>query len=390
VVGSGSSETVRRSFRELRIQPVARPDRLLSLDAFRGIAIAGMILVNNPGTWHSVYPALQHSEWNGCTPADLIFPFFLFIVGVATTLSIVPSLERGVDRTNLLGKVLRRTLTVFALGIILNGFPLFDLSVLRIPGVLQRVAICYFAASLAVLAVGVRGQSITVAVLLVGYWALLAWVPFPGHAAGTLVPDANLPAAVDGAVLHDHLLFPDWDPEGLLSTLGAIGTTLFGVLTGHWLRSGRSVSERALGLFIAGNAALLGGAVLSIWLPINKSLWTSSYAVFTAGVALNLFASCYWLIDVKGYRRWAAPFVVYGTNSIVAYVLSSLLAKVLLLWTVPTPDGSRIPFQQFAFEALFLRVADPVNASLLYALAWLMLWLGITAFLYRHRVVIKI
>jgi len=130
--------------------------------------------------------------------------------------------------------------------------------------------------------------------------------------------------------------------------------------------------------------------VLSIWLPINKSLWTSSYAVFTAGVALNLFASCYWLIDVKGYRRWAAPFVVYGTNSIVAYVLSSLLAKVLLLWTVPTPDGGRIPFQQFAFEALFLRVADPVNASLLYALAWLMLWLGITAFLYRHRVVIKI
>jgi predicted acyltransferase len=376
--------------RQLRLQPTARRERLVSLDALRGIAIAGMILVNNPGTWRSVYPALQHSEWNGCTPADLIFPFFLFIVGVATTLSIVPSLERGVGRASLLAKVLRRTLTVFALGIILNGFPLFDLSVLRIPGVLQRVALCYFLASTTVLAVGARGQGITAAILLVGYWALLALVPVPGHPGEALGPDANLAASIDSALLRDHLLFPDWDPEGLLSTLGAVGTTLLGVLTGHWLRAARNPSDRALGLFVAGNAALLCGSVMSIWLPINKSLWTSSYAVFTAGVALNLFATCHWLIDVKGYRRWAAPFVVYGTNSIVAYVLSSLLAKILLLWTVAAPGGARIPFQQFAFEALFLRLASPLNASLLYALAYVVLWLGITAFLYRHRVVIKI
>jgi len=286
--------------------------------------------------------------------------------------------------------VLRRTLTVFALGIILNGFPLFDLSVLRIPGVLQRVALCYFAASLAVLAVGVRGQSITAAVLLVGYWALLAWVPFSGHAAGTLVPDANLPASVDGAVLHDHLLFPDWDPEGLLSTLGAIGTTLFGVLTGQWLRSGRSASERALGLFIAGNAALLGGAVLSIWLPINKSLWTSSYAVFTAGTALAGFAFCYWLIDIHGYRRWAQPFVIYGTNPILAYGLSSLGTKLLALIHVRSHSGTPVTLQLYLYHRVFAPLADAPTASLLYAAAYTLLWLAVMAILYRRGVFVKI
>ncbi len=368
----------------------ARRERLLALDAFRGIAIAGMILVNNPGSWNDVYWPLRHSEWNGCTPADLIFPFFLFIVGVAITLSLVESLERGADRRQLVIKMLRRTLTVFALGIILNGFPRFDWSVLRVPGVLQRIAICYCAASTAVLTLGIRGQSCAAAILVFGYWAVMALFPVPGHGGPGLTPEGNLAAYIDRALLHGHLLFDDWDPEGLLSTLPAIATTLGGVLAGHWLRSARGRSERATGLFAGGVGALAVGLLLGVWCPINKSLWSSSFAVFSAGVALALFALCYWLIDIRGYRRWALPFAVYGTNPIVAYVLSSLLAKVLLLWTVSAPDGARVSFQQYVFDAVFLRVASPINASLLYAIAYVTLWFGITAFLYRQRIVIKI
>jgi predicted acyltransferase len=335
-----------------------------------------------------VYWPLRHSEWNGCTPADLIFPFFLFIVGVAITLSLVESLERGADRRQLVAKMLRRTLTVFALGIILNGFPRFDWSVLRVPGVLQRIAICYCAASTAVLTLGLRGQSCLAALLVIGYWAVMAL--FPGPAGPGLTPEGNLAAYIDRTLLHGHLLFDDWDPEGLLSTLPAIATTLGGVLAGHWLRAARGRSERAWGLFVGGVGALAIGLLLGVWCPINKNLWSSSFAVFSAGVALSVFALCYWLIDVRGYRRWALPFAVYGTNPIVAYVLSSLLAKTLLLWTVPAPAGARIPFQQYVFDTVFLRLARPVDASLLYALAYVTLWFGITAFLYRQRIVIKI
>jgi len=364
--------------------------RLVSLDAFRGIAIAGMILVNNPGTWRAVYWPLRHASWDGCTPADLIFPFFLFAVGVSVTLSIAPSVQRGESRCRLLVKTLRRGLTIFGLGIFLNGFPRFDLSVLRIPGVLQRIALCYVCASIAVLTLRVRGQGLTAAISLIGYWAMMALIPVPGDASRGLTPDANLAAYIDNALLHGHLLHDGWDPEGLLSTLPAVGTTLFGVLAGHWLRSAQVPSRCALGLFVGGGLAVGCGLVMGVWFPINKSLWTSSYAVFTAGVALNLLATCYWLIDVRGYYRWAAPFIVYGTNSIVAYVLSSLLAKVLLLWTTSGAGGSRLPFQQYLFEALFLRLARPIDASLLYAVAYVMLWLGITGFLYRRRIIIKI
>ena len=386
--GDGAEEAARTD-PILRPAP-AHPQRLLALDALRGIAIAGMILVNNPGTWREVYWPLRHAEWDGWTPADLIFPFFLFIVGVAITLSLAQSIERGADRHRLVVKMLRRTLTVFSLGIILNGFPRFDWSVLRIPGVLQRIALCYCAASIAVLTLRVRGQSLVAAALVIGYWAAMAFLPFPGRAAGSLTPENNLAAYVDRALLRGHLLFDDWDPEGLLSTLPAIATTLGGVLAGQWLRSVRTRSERALGLFAGGFGVLAAGLLLSVWWPINKNLWSSSFAVFSTGAALTLFALCYWLIDVRGYRRWAVPFAAYGTNPIVAYVLSSLLAKVLLLWMVPGPGGARVPFQEYAFDALFLRVAAPINASLLYAVVYVLFWLGITAFLYRQRIVIKV
>jgi predicted acyltransferase len=367
-----------------------RAQRLLSLDAFRGITIAAMILVNNPGTSLEVYEPLQHAAWNGWTPTDLIFPFFLFIVGVAITFSFGDRLGRGDSPAQLLAQIVRRTIIIFLLGIILNGFPHFEWELLRIPGVLQRIAVCYCAASLIVLAVGVRGQASAALLLLSGYWVLMKLVPVPGHGAGGLGPAVNLAAYIDRHLMNGHLLYRRWDPEGVLSTLPAVATTLSGVLTGQWLRSTRPPLERAGGLFVAGNAAVLVGFVMDTWFPINKSLWTSSYVVFTTGMALNVLGTCYWLIDIKGYRRWSTPFVIYGTNPILAYVLSSLMAKVLLLWRITLPDGSQMHLRRYLFDTFFLPLARPVNASLLYAVAYVLFWLGITAVLYRKRIFIKI
>lgn len=367
-----------------------RAERLVALDAFRGIAIAGMILVNNPGRWRPVYAPLQHAEWNGCTAADLIFPFFLFIVGVAITYSVVPRQRRGDSRLDLGVKILRRTLIIFGLGIVLNALPFFDWSTLRIPGVLQRIAVCYALAALLVLITGIRGQSVTLAVLLVGYWAVMVLVPVPGHSAGTLQPGTNLAAYVDSALLSGHLLHRRWVPEGVLSTLPAIGTTLTGVLAGYWLQAPRAALRRVSGLFAIGDFAILLGLAMDGIFPINKNLWTSSYVVFTTGVALNLLGLCYWLIDVNGYKRWAKPFVIYGTNPLSAYILSSVMAKGMMLWRVTQADGSKVMLRKYIFESCFLRFASPVAASFLYALAYVLFWLALMAILYRKRIFIKI
>jgi predicted acyltransferase len=357
---------------------------------FRGIAIAAMILVNNPGTWRQAYAPLQHAAWNGWTPTDLIFPFFLFIVGVAITLSIGTRLQGGESKRELLLKVARRTLIIFALGIVLNGFPYFHWDTLRIPGVLQRIAACYLLASLVVLAMDVRGQAVTTLVLLAGYWIVMKYVPIPGHRAGLLRPAHNLAAYIDNAVMHGHLLHHRWDPEGILSTAPATATTLAGVLTGHWMRAARSPLTRLAGLFIAGSLCLLLGVIMGVWFPINKNLWTSSYVVFTAGMAFNSLGVCYWLVDVRQYKRWATPFVMYGTNAILAYMLSTLMAKVMILWRVTQADGTKVALRRYIFENYFLRLASPINASLLYAVAYVLFWLAITAILYRKRIFIKI
>ncbi len=366
----------------------ARASRFLALDAFRGITIAAMILVNNPGSWEDTYAPLRHAEWNGWTPADLIFPFFLFIVGVAIAFSLVRSIEAGESRLSLARKAARRTLTIFLLGVILNGFPLFDWSVLRVPGVLQRVALCYGLAVATVLLTGVRGQVLTAMLLVLGHWLIL--LVGPGHGADPFAPASNVAAYIDAHLLRGHLLHADWDPEGVLGTFPALATTLVGVVAGAWLRSSRGAWERVVGLFVAGNAALVVGAGMEAWCPINKNLWTSAYVVFTAGMALNFLGMCVWLIDCKGYRRWAKPFLIYGTNPIVAYELSSLMAKLLWLGKVSGADGVRIEWQRYLFAHVFLPLAAPLNASLLYALTYVLLWLGITAVLYRYRVVVKI
>jgi predicted acyltransferase len=367
----------------------AAPARSASLDAFRGITIAGMILVNNPGSWAHVYPPLRHAEWHGWTPTDLIFPFFLFIVGVAIQYALVPRIERGVPRRELFGKILRRSVIIIGLGLFLAGFPRFDLTQIRIPGVLQRIGVVYLCASLVALRWGVRGQAITAAVLLFLYWGLLTLVPAPGGFAGDLTPEGNLGAYVDRLLFGDHLWRDAWDPEGLLSTLPAVATALFGSVTGHFMRA-TEPREFTGWCFVAGWLAIVGGLVWGWAFPINKNLWTSSYVVFTAGAALQFLGVCYWLIDIQGRRGWARPAIVFGRNAIAVFVGSGLLVKILLRVRLPAGEGTEVSAYAWIYRELFVPWAGTLNGSLAFALANVLLWYGVAELLYRRRIFIKI
>jgi predicted acyltransferase len=371
---------------------VPRGGRIVSLDIFRGITIAAMILVNSPGATRHGYALLNHARWNGWRPADLIFPAFLFIAGVAIPLSIGRQAELGTPHKELRRRILTRTRIIFGLGLLLNALPYFDWDVLRIPGVLQRIALCYGAAALLAVYTSIRVQALVAVGLLLGYWALLTLVPVPGYGAGVLEPGADLGAYIDRALMGTHLGHSDWDPEGLLSTLPAIATTLIGVLTGHWLRAAPSLRRCLGGLVAGGITAIVIGLFWGRWFPINKSLWTSSYAILTAGTALLGFAACYWITDLRGQRRWALPFVIYGTNPILAYGLSSLMTKVLALIHVRAgAAGASIPLNLYLYHRIFAPLASSAAAaSLLYAVTYTLLWLGVMALLYRRGVFVKI
>jgi len=341
--------------------------RLLSLDAFRGLTIAAMVLVNNPGTWGAVYRPLRHAAWHGLTPTDVVFPFFLFIVGMA----IPPSLE-GRAVPSALGRVLRRAAIIFALGLLLNAIAAGgDWSIVRIPGVLQRIALCYLVAALVFLATGWRTQAALTLVLLFGYWAVLLLVAAPGHQRGDLTPEGNVAAWLDRAVLGRHVwkVSRVYDPEGMLSTLPAIATTLIGMLAGRWVRGERPPYTTAYRLTVAGTIGVAVGLAWARWLPLNKSLWTSSYALFTGGLALLAFSACYWAIEIRGREHWARPFVVLGVNALAVFFLSTLLTLALTLIRV-----GDVTAQRWLFQQLFAPWASPVNASLAYAAAYLAAW----------------
>ena len=386
---SGAPETVEVSHLRTSALP---PSRLVSLDAFRGITIAGMLLVNNPGSWGHIYPPLRHAAWNGWTPTDLIFPFFVFIVGVAMTYSFGKMIERGAGRRDLLLKTAKRALLIFLVGIALHSFPWwgYDFAHLRIPGVLQRIAIAYLFAAAIYLFTNVRGQFIAIAALLFGYWALQTLVPVPGGYAGVLQPGLDLGAYIDRLIFTTDHLWREartWDPEGLLSTLPAIGTALLGGLAGTWLRSGRSQLEKVAGLFVAGAAGVVLGVMWGWFFPINKGLWTSSYVIFTAALACQFLAFCYYLIDIKGYKKWATPFVIYGTNAIAAFFLSSAGARTLNLIKVGADD---VALKTYIFNNFYLSWLEPINASLLFAITYVLFWLGIMTVLYKKKIFIKL
>lgn len=357
--------------------------RLQSLDAFRGATIAAMILVNNPGTWDAVYPPLRHAAWHGWTLTDWIFPFFLFIVGVAMVFAFARRMEQGVLPKRLYRQVVSRSLKIFLLGLFLNGFPFgllghqFDLGTLRIPGVLQRIAACYFLASIIYLHTGLRTQLLILGGLLAGYWGILTLVPVPGFGAGVLEPVGNICWYVDSHLLAGHTWTgapaPGFDPEGIVSTLGALATTLSGCVLGQWLRSNHTKEEITAWAFVAGNVSLLLGVVLDLWIPINKNLWTPSYVVFMNGWALTVFATMYWLIDARDYRAWATPLVIYGMNAIAVFVVSGILARLIVLVKIHGSDGSEISLKTYVFEHVYRAVASPLNASLLFALSFVML-----------------
>ena len=356
--------------------------RLRSLDAFRGLTIAAMILVNNPGSWEHIYPPLEHAEWNGWTPTDLIFPFFLFIVGISLTYSFARRVERGDSRGALLRKIAARSLAIFAIGLALNFIPRFDPATVRIPGVLQRIAVAYLFAALIYVSTGPRARVWIAAGLLLAYWLAMTLVPVPGYGAGVLEPVGNLAQYIDIHLLRGHTWKPEWDPEGLLSTVPAVVTCLLGTFAGGLLRSGLSPEAKAARLFVWGNLGVLAGAIWNPWFPINKNLWTSSYVLFTAGMALNLLGLLYWAIDVRGRSRWAWPLYVFGSNALLVFVLSGLAARLLGLWTV-ADDGGRVSAWHYAYEHAFASWAGPLNGSLFCALAFVLIWLGVMAWFYR-------
>lgn len=375
--------------------------RLVSLDAFRGATVAAMLLVNNPGSWSALYAPLEHAPWDGWTPTDLIFPSFLWIVGVSLTLSFARRIERGDDRAALLRHLLGRAAIIFGLGLLLASFPFgllpahhFSLAKLRIPGVLQRIALCYAFAGAICLRVNWRGQLAWIVGLLGGYWLLLKCVPVPGYGAGVLTPTGNLAWWIDSHVLAGHTWSgapaPGFDPEGILSTMPAIATTLLGALTGHWLRTSRTENAKTIGLFAGGAVLLALGALMDRWLPINKNLWTSSFTVFMAGWATVIFATCYWLIDVRGLRRWSTPFVMFGMNAIVLFVLSGVVARLLGLIGWTNDAGTRITVKGFIYSHGFTPFASPVNASLLFAVAFVLVHFGVAWAMWRRQWFVKI
>jgi predicted acyltransferase len=371
----------------------AAGNRLLFLDVFRGMTVAGMVLVNNPGSWAHIYWPLEHAEWNGWTPTDLIFPFFLFIVGVAIPLALGKRIERGDSRRALFLKVLYRSAIIFLLGEFLAGFPYFQLSTIRIPGVLQRIAVCYLIASIIFLTTKSRTHVIIAVVLLIVYWLLMTHVAAPGYYAGDLTKEGSLASYIDRRVFGPHIWKQGkvYDPEGLLSTMGALATTLFGVLTGNYLRDKtRSPIERVAHLFIAGVCCVIVGWAWNAWFPINKGLWTSSYVFFTGGLALQFLALCYWLIDIKGYKLWTKPFVIFGVNAIVLFVGTGVMARLMGLIKIPRADGSRPSLQSFIYNGAFASWLPPNKASLAYAISFILLWLFFMWLLFRKNIIIKI
>lgn len=359
-------------------------ERLLSLDVFRGVTIAAMILVNTPGSWSHVYAPLLHAEWHGCTPTDLIFPFFIFIMGVAIVLSKPKTFG---ERRPIVIKILKRTLYLFLIGLFLNGFPFFDLSTLRIMGVLQRIAIVFLVCALMHHFWSERKQVITAASLLVLYCAIMLLLPVPGVGPANMEKATNLAAWIDSLILEGHMWRGSvtWDPEGLLSTFPAIVTGLFGMSVGRILFRAEDKNQALIKLFVIANLAVVSGLSWDLFFPINKSLWTSSYVLYTGGLATHCFALTYWALDVKKIKMGISfPSVVFGTNAIFVYALSGILTRVLGLVTI---GDSNLTGYAFNFFSQFLSLK---NASLLYALLFIGLCYMFNLILYKKKIFIKV
>jgi predicted acyltransferase len=344
--------------------------------------MALMVLVNDPGDGRHVYWPLEHAEWHGWTPTDCVFPAFMWIVGVAMTLSFAKRLEAGATRSALFVQVLRRAAILFVLGVLIYVYPAFSLSTQRILGVLQRIAICYLIAAAIYLTTSIRGQLAWILGLLAAYWLAMMLIPVPGYGAGHLDVQGNFAHYVDQMVLgaHNYRHTKTWDPEGIVSTIPAIATVLLGIMAGHILRLPRALGERVKWLLIAGAVLLMAGLVCNTWLPINKKLWTDSFVLFMAGLDFLLFGVFVWLIDGLGHTRIVKPLVIMGMNAIAIYLASEFLDEAL----------SGTGAHRWIVSHLFDWPSSPYNASLAYAIGYVLLMYVIAYVLYRRRWFLKV
>lgn len=420
-------------------------NRLVSLDVLRGLTIILMTIVNNPGDWATIYPPLRHAEWHGCTPTDLVFPTFLFIVGVSVVLAM--PVKRWDSLT--VQKIITRTLRIFCLGWFLSffgkiqlagleGIPLLmvrlavtalvvvalftdyrpkrqlwvallvfvtmillayggfeDFKEVRIPGVLQRIAVVYFIVSILYLRTSWIAQAVTGGVILVVYCLLMSWVEVPGFGEANLEKGTNLAAWLDNLLLNGHLwaAAKTWDPEGILSTLPAIGTGIAGLLTGTWLVSSVSTERKAVGLLAGAAAGIMVGLLWNTFFPINKALWTSSYVLYAAGIALLVLAILYYMIDVKGYKGWTEFFVIFGVNPMVVFFFSGIIPRTMSAIKIYGDEDPSEPLglQMYLYHYHILpHFSEPMNASLAYALGYLIFWFVILYILYRKKLVFKV
>jgi len=376
------------------------PVRLTSLDAFRGFTIAAMVLVNNPGDWGNLHAQLAHAKWNGWTFTDCIFPFFLFIGGVAMTLSLGRLAAGGADKPRLLLKLAKRAALIFMIGFLLNLIPRFDVEHVRIPGVLQRIALCTLLAAPIVVYLRWRAQLAVIVLLLALYTLLMLWVPVPGFGAGVLAPGQDFGAWVDRMVLDGHLWVQSktWDPEGLVSTIPALCSQLFGVLAGRVLAANLPRIEHTAWMLFAGLVFLaLGSSLDAVLMPINKSLWTVSYCLWMTGWALLAFGVFYWLLDANPYAVvrerasvWARPFLIYGMNALFIFAFSGLIAKMLGFIKLTQPDGSQLSLGRILYAPIKALPLGPANTSLLYAILFNACMFAIAYGMWRKRWFVKV
>lgn len=376
------------------------PQRLLSLDFFRGATVAAMILVNNPGDWGNIYAPLKHAGWHGATPTDLIFPFFLFIVGVSIAYALgSKKADPQTHRATLL-KALKRALILFGLGLFLSLYPkvftapLETLQNVRILGVLQRIGLVFFISAFIFLKCSTKNIFRIFLALLAFYWIMMTFVPVPHVGYPNLEKETNLGAWIDRSILTEAHLWKSaktWDPEGLFSTIPAIASGLFGVLVGMYLkRKDVEAATKVAWLFTAGFAAVALGLLWDLQFPINKSLWTSSFVLYTGGLATVILALSYWVIDIQKYNKFTMPFVVYGVNAITVFFLSGLLPRTLNMFSVAMPDGKPIGFQTWLYRSFYAEHFSPINASLFWAITQILFWFVILYIMYRKKIFIKV
>ena len=374
--------------------------RLLSLDVFRGATVAAMILVNNPGDWGHIYAPLEHASWHGCTPTDLIFPFFLFIVGVSISYAMSSKKEDPQAHGQTIRKAAKRAVILFGLGLFLSLYPkiftdpITALGNVRIPGVLQRIAVVFLISSIIFLKNSEKNIMRIAGGVLILYWIIMTLIPVPGTGYPNLEKETNMGAWIDRSVLTEAHLWKSaktWDPEGILSTLPAIASGLIGVLVGAFLRrKDLESSYKVSWLFCTGLMLFIGGMIWGLHFPLNKSLWTSSFVLYTGGLATMILAFCYWIIDVQKYSGYTLPFVVYGKNAITVFFLSGLLPRTMNMIKVNNEDGTESGLQSWLYNNFFSPHFSPINASLAWAIVQICFWFVILYIMYRKHIFIKV